>query len=160
MEVQIYGKVMDNFREVIYIIMSIAFIAKLLRGIVKKPLTQASEEHEPSFNPRQQSQMIPPANRHSKSMQKGQLAEKSLPEIIFDSEIQETVTQKPVKKKKNKQKPMNIQPTYTMLKEYKQLADTTETDSENSLQNIAPFQSIDDLKRSVIYSEILNRKYS
>ena len=63
-------------------------------------------------------------------------------------------------KKKNKQKTKNIQPTYTKQKEDNQLADTTEIGNEDSLPNMAPFQNADDLKRAVIYSEILNRKYS
>ena len=37
---------------------------------------------------------------------------------------------------------------------------TTEIGNEDSLPNMAPFQNADDLKRAVIYSEILNRKYS
>lgn len=158
MGVQIYRKVMD-LGEVIYIIILIAFIAKGLLSAVKKALTQSSEEHLPPFNPQQKPQTIPPANRPSKSMQENQPAEKSLLETIFGPEIQESVPQKTAKKKKNKQKAKNIQPTYTKPKEDNQLADTTEIDSEDSLQNMAPFQNVDDLKRAVIYSEILNRKY-
>lgn len=160
MGVQIYGKVMDNFGEVIYIIIIIAFIAKGLLTAVKKALTQSPEEHLPPFNPQQKPQTISPANRQPKSMQENQPAEKSLLETIFGPEMQETVTLKPAKKKKNKQKEKNIQPTYAKQKEDKQLADATETNSEDSLQNVASFQDIDDLKRAVIYSEILNRKYS
>lgn len=151
---------MDNFGEVIYIIIIIAFIAKGLLTAVKKALTQSPEEHLPPFNPQQKPQTISPANRQPKSMQENQPAEKSLLETIFGPEMQETVTLKPAKKKKNKQKEKNIQPTYAKQKEDKQLADATETNSEDSLQNVASFQDIDDLKRAVIYSEILNRKYS
>ena len=93
-------------------------------------------------------------------MQENQPAEKSLLETIFGPEIQETAPQKPTKKKKNKQKTKNIQPTYSKQKEDNQLADTTEIGNEDSLSNMAPFQNVDDLKRAVIYSEILNRKYS
>ena len=160
MGVQIYGKVMDNFGEVIYIIIIIAFIAKGLLTAVKKALTQSPEEHLPPFNPQQKPQTISPANRQPKSMQENQPAEKSLLETIFGPEMQETVTLKPAKKKKNKQKEKNIQPTYAKQKEDKQLADATETNSEDSLQNVVPFQDVDDLKRAVIYSEILNRKYN
>lgn len=151
---------MDNFGEVIYIIILIAFIAKGLLIAVKKALTQSPEEHLPPFNPQQKPQTISPANRQPKSMQENQPAEKSLLETIFGPEMQETVTLKPAKKKKNKQKEKNIQPTYTKQKEDNQLADATETNSEDSLQNVASFQDIDDLKRAVIYSEILNRKYN
>lgn len=151
---------MDNLGEVIYIIILIAFIAKGLLIAVKKALTQSPEEHLPPFNPQQKPQTISPANRQPKSMQENQPAEKSLLETIFGPEMQETVTLKPAKKKKNKQKEKNIQPTYTKQKEDKQLADATETNSEDSLQNVASFQDIDDLKRAVIYSEILNRKYN
>ena len=160
MGVQIYRKVMDNLGEVIYIIILIAFIAKGLLSAVKKALTQSPEEHLPPFNPQQKPQTISPADRQSKSMQENQPAEKSLLETIFGPEIQETTPQKPAKKKKNKQKTKNIQPTYTKQKEDNQLADTTEIGNEDSLPNMAPFQNADDLKRAVIYSEILNRKYS
>ncbi len=160
MGVQIYRKVMDNFGEVIYIIILIAFIAKGLLSAVKKALTQSPEEHLPPFNPQQKPQTISPADRQPKSMQENQPAEKSLLETIFGPEIQETVPQKPTKKKKNKQKAKNIQPTYTKQKEDNQFADTTEIGNEDSLPNMAPFQNVDDLKRAVIYSEILNRKYS
>lgn len=158
--VQIYRKVMDNFGEVIYIIILIAFIAKGLLSAVKKALTQSPEEHLPPFNPQQKPQTISPADRQPKSMQENQPAEKSLLETIFGPEIQETTPQKPTKKKKNKQKTKNIQPTYSKQKEDNQLADTTEIGNEDSLPNMAPFQNVDDLKRAVIYSEILNRKYS
>ena len=152
MGVQIYRKDMDNFGEVIYIIILIAFIAKGLLSAVKKALTQSPEEHLPPFNPQQKPQTISPADRQPKSMQENQSAEKSLLETIFGPEIQEIVPQK--------QKTKNIQPTYTKQKEDNQLADTTEIGNEDSLSNMAPFQNVDDLKRAVIYSEILNRKYS
>ena len=135
MGVQIYRKVMDNLGEVIYIIILIAFIAKGLLSAVKKALTQSPEEHLPPFNPQQKPQTISPADRQPKSMQENQPAEKSLLET-------------------------NIQPTYSKQKEDNQLADTTEIGNEDSLPNMAPFQNADDLKRAVIYSEILNRKYS
>lgn len=151
---------MDNFGEVIYIIILIAFIAKGLLSAVKKALTQSPEEHLPPFNPQQKPQTISPANRQPKSMQESQPAEKSLLETSFGPEIQETIPQKTAQKKKNKQKAKNTQPTYTKQKEDNRLADTTEIGSEDSLQNMPPFQNADDLKRAVIYSEILNRKYS
>lgn len=116
MGVQIYRKVMDNLGEVIYIIILIAFIAKGLFSAVKKALTQSPEEHLPPFNPQQKPQTISPADRQPKSMQENQPAEKSLLETIFGPEIQETIPQKPAKKKKNKQKAKNIQPTYTKQK--------------------------------------------
>lgn len=100
MGVQIYRKVMDNLGEVIYIIILIAFIAKGLLSAVKKALTQSPEEHLPPFNPQQKPQTISPADRQPKSMQENQPAEKSLLETIFGPEIQETVPQKPAKKKK------------------------------------------------------------
>lgn len=151
---------MDNIGEVVYIIIILAFIAKGLLIAVKKALTQSPEEHLPPFNPQQKPQTVSTENRQPKSMAERKPAEKSLIETIFGPEIQETVTPKPAKKKKNKQKEKNIQPTYTKQKEDKQLANATETNSEDSLQNVASFQDIDDLKRAVIYSEILNRKYN
>ena len=150
---------MDNWGEVIYIVLITAFVAQGLLTVVKKSLTKTDDILPPN-PPQDKSLMTDPENPTPQMHETTLPPEKSLLETIFhEKEREETVIRQNKKKRGNKRQP-HLQSANTTKTEPMPPITDTGIESETPLTDIAPLKNADELKRAFIYAEILNRKYS
>ena len=150
---------MDNWGEVIYIVLITAFVAQGLLTVVKKSLTKTDDILPPN-PPQDKSLMTDPENPTPQMHETTLPPEKSLLETIFhEKEREETVIRQNKKKRGNKRQP-HLQSANTTKTEPMPPITDTGIEPETPLTDIAPLKNADDLKLAVIYAEILNRKYS
>ncbi len=150
---------MDNWGEVIYIVLITAFVAQGLLTVVKKSLTKTDDILPPN-PPQDKSLMTDPENPSPQMNETTFPPEKSLLETIsHEKEREETVIRQNKKKRGNKRQ-SHLQSANTTKTEPMPPITDTSIEPETPLADIAPLKNADDLKRAIIYAEILNRKYS